>query len=123
MQKKTITQILVLVFLLVGLSAGYIALCMHEISKTVPPVDLENIVQFRSKVDDGTMTYWDFERDGKTYIEARTTLPDWTLPSGSVCYVFDDQGKFVDWISDNGESSAWNNKWGQTGRRKSKSHD
>lgn len=52
--------------------------------------------------------------DGIEYIELTGPLPPiWSLalPSGPPVYVFDKQGKFVDWCSDLGERPNWNQQW------------
>ena len=39
--------------------------------------------------------------------------PNWSLalPSSPPEYVFDQQGTFVDWCSDPGDTPSWNRKW------------
>ena len=39
--------------------------------------------------------------------------PRWSLavPSSPPVYLFDDEGKFVDWCSDPGDHPSWNQKW------------
>ena len=79
------------------------------------PFNVTTIVDFRELMDsDGTHKYMTFNRGGKTYYEAQKRGPGW--PSGPACYVFDPEGKLLDWIPDNCESNEWDLKWGQTRR-------
>jgi hypothetical protein len=64
----------------------------------------------------GNHRWMTFTRLGRTYYEAKRLMPLWLVPSGSTCYVFNEDGRYEDWILDNGESNRWDTKWGQTGR-------
>jgi hypothetical protein len=52
------------------------------------------------------------QKDKKEYIMAYGPLDSWmAVPSGTAVYVFDMSGKLVDWCSDSGEASRFNEKW------------
>ena len=116
MRKKT-RDTLITILVLFLLLAGYVGLCDWQELKTAPPDEVATIQDFRLRMDAShDCRYMIFTKDGKTYFEARKSMPLWTHPSGPSCYVFGDDGKLLDWISDNGESNKWDRKWGQTGR-------
>ena len=53
-----------------------------------------------------------FEFDGRTFYVLRGSLQArFRVPSGPPVYVFDEQGKMVDWCSDEGENANIHERW------------
>jgi hypothetical protein len=54
------------------------------------------------------------ERDGKSYYEFSGRLPPWfslATPSAPPAYIFDAQGRFVEWCSDPGDTAGYRARW------------
>ena len=96
---------------------AWISLSLGAHKLRTPPKSMATIEYFRRTLDKTqSHSYRTFKWRDREYFEARRLTPLWTLHSGSTCYVFDDSGRFLDWIWDNGESNTWDVNWGQTGR-------
>lgn len=90
----------------------------YQYAGATPPQNVKSLSDFREKMDPGNFEYFKFGRDDREFYEARHLLPFWfTIRSGPCCYVFDSEGKLIDWIADNGDDRDWDLKWGQTGRQ------
>ena len=82
-----------------------------------PPPEVKSLQTFRTHMDDGSYDYFSFASQEGSHFEARKLLPFWfTFRSGWACYVFDTDGRFLDWTTDNGEDREWDLRWGQIGR-------
>ena len=52
------------------------------------------------------------EKEGNVYFIAFGPLDSWlAAPSGPAAYVFDADGKMVDWAGDSGEADDFNSRW------------
>ena len=108
--RKTLITLLVLFLLFVG----YVGLVEWERSKTELHDGVATIQDFRVLMDASRdCRYAVFTKDGKTYFEARKYMPLWTQRSGPSRYVFGNDGKLLDWISDIARKDKWNRRWGQ----------
>ncbi|MBI5093144.1 MAG: hypothetical protein HZB26_11980 [Candidatus Hydrogenedentes bacterium] len=76
---------------------------------------MKTLADFESRM--GTdYAYVVLEKDGQRYYEAKRRPPFGTAPSGYTCYLFDQEGKYVDWTWDNWDDVAWKERWGETER-------
>jgi hypothetical protein len=52
------------------------------------------------------------EKDGETFFIAYSPMDSWlALPSGPAAYVFDKDGRMIDWSRDTGEDPDFGRKW------------
>ena len=71
-----------------------------------PPEGLATLEEFRRWKGAAVIRQGTFESAGKTYAVIMGPAGR-SLPSGPAAYLFDDQGRFVDWSSDMGDAPSY----------------
>lgn len=108
--------------LLLGLPvllAAYVAICLFDRSTTNPGRKGQSIDGFlQSKRTPQKIERAEKENQQYLVVTGRMT-PLWfiTIPSGAPCYVFDANGRLIDWTADEGDDPRFHERWPSSLRR------
>lgn len=116
-----------LLFLILGsglaLLFGSILLDQIPLSTARPPQGLQTIEQFKIWKQGKIMGQGTYQHSGVTYTVMLAPAGRY-LASGPSAYLFDEQGRFVDWTSDMGDIYTRKNRYDLTsGRVKNITHE
>jgi hypothetical protein len=88
------------------------AMSAHETNKLKPPATVRTVQDFLQQMP-APARVRTFTFSGGNYYEVWGQMGSTVrLPSGSPSYIFDPNGRLVDWTSDRGDAGNYTRKWG-----------
>jgi len=113
LNKRTLTQIGIALAATAGLLVGCLSLDLIPMSAAKPPPKLKTLQDFRAWKRGSVMGMRTFTNSGKAYTVMLAPAGRF-LASGPSAYLFDKDGRFIDWTADMGDLPTVYNRWDLT---------